>query len=160
MSFARKLPDRPRREREPGEFANHTPRSRQAARCSAELMTALEGIAALPASSVAAVLPKVQAGVNHAIRESARGEECQVRIVGVCRGGTEHTIWSHAPLGAAGKGRGIKSLDVAGAYCCTACDAALDQAQRPAGMTREQVLLDWFHGHMRSLVMLARKGLL
>jgi hypothetical protein len=94
------------------------------------------------------------------IRDSARGEECLVRIPGVCRGGTEHTIWSHAPLGAAGKGRGIKSIDVAGAYCCTACDAALDQAQRPAGMTRDQVLLDWFKGHMRSLVRLAQKGLL
>ena len=138
------------------EFASFKPRARQAARCSAELSAALQSIANLPAPPIA----KTPGRKRQDIRDSARGEECLVRIPGVCRGGTEHTIWSHAPLGAAGKGRGIKSLDIAGAYCCTACDAALDQAQRPATMTREQVLLDWFHGHMRSLVRLAQKGLI
>lgn len=97
---------------------------------------------------------------SQAIRDSARGEECQVRIPGVCTGNNDHTIWSHAPLGAAGKGRGIKSLDIAGAYCCTACDATLDQATgRAKAITREDVLLAWFEGHMRSLVILRQKGL-
>jgi len=55
----------------------------------------------------------------------------------------------------------IKAVDVAGAYACTACDAAYDQMQgvKQAGLTREQVDLDWFHGHMRSLVILVKKGL-
>ena len=98
---------------------------------------------------------------SQAIRDSAKGEECMVRIAGVCRGGTEHTIWSHAPLGAAGKGKGIKALDLAGAMCCTACDAVVDgQARRPVGMTRDEVLLAWHEGHLRSLVRLAQKGLL
>lgn len=94
------------------------------------------------------------------IRDSARGEDCTVRIPGVCTFDPEKTIWSHAPLGAAGKGRGIKALDLCGAYCCTACDAVVDgQAPMPAGMTRAMVLLDWFMGHMRSLVRLQQKGL-
>jgi hypothetical protein len=98
--------------------------------------------------------------VSQAIRDSARGEECTVRIPGVCTFDPEKTIWSHAPLGAAGKGRGIKALDLCGAYCCTACDAALDrQATLPAGLTRAEVLIDWFYGHMRSLVRLRQKGL-
>lgn len=98
--------------------------------------------------------------VQQSIRDSARGEECTVRIPGVCTFDREKTIWSHAPLGAAGKGRGLKSLDLCGAYACTACDAVLDgQAPRPAGMTREQVLVEWFFGHMRSLVILRQKGL-
>jgi hypothetical protein len=151
VSLRPKLP--PKRDRS-AEFSTFTPKPRTPAQA-----IAAAGWSAVPKQWVAAT-PKVQGRKRQDIRDSARGEECTVRIAGVCRGGTEHTIWSHAPLGAAGKGRSIKSLDIAGAYCCTACDAALDQAQRPAGMTREQVLLDWFHGHMRSLVRLAQKGLL
>ena len=94
------------------------------------------------------------------IRDSAKGEECTVRIVGACTHDPAHTIWSHAPLQAAGKGRGWKSVDVAGAYCCTACDAVVDgQRHLPPGASRDSVLLDWFHGHMRSLVILKQKGL-
>jgi hypothetical protein len=95
------------------------------------------------------------------IRQSARDEECTVRLPGVCRWLPEYTILSHAPWGSAGKGRGIKSLDVAGAYCCTACDAVIDrQAKPPEGMTREEVELAWFHGHMRTLVRFKDKGLI
>ncbi len=83
-----------------------------------------------------------------------------MRIPGVCCGGTEHTIWSHAPMGAAGKGKSIKALDLCGAYCCTACDAAIDgQAPLPAGYSRAMAMADWFTGHMRSLVRLRQKGL-
>ena len=94
------------------------------------------------------------------IRDSARGEECTVRIVGACTHDPAHTIWSHAPLQSAGKGRGWKSVDLAGAYCCTACDAVIDgQRPLPTGATRDSALLDWFMGHMRSLVILKQKGL-
>lgn len=95
------------------------------------------------------------------ITASANGEDCQVRIIGVCSHDPAKTIWSHSRHGAAGRGRSIKAVDVAGAYCCTACDAVYDgQAPRPAGMTREQIDLDWFMGHVRSLVILVEKGLI
>lgn len=95
------------------------------------------------------------------IRESARGEDCQVRIPGICAFDPDYTIWSHSPLMAAGKGRSIKSLDVCGAYCCTSCDAVLDrQVKAPSGMTREEVEIAWHEGHLRSLVILSQKGLI
>lgn len=94
------------------------------------------------------------------IRQSARDEECQVRIPGVCTGDPATTIWSHARHYAAGKGKGIKALDIAGAYACTACDAAYDQLIGVPHMTRSEVDLDWFMGHMRSLVILKDKGLI
>jgi len=95
------------------------------------------------------------------ITESARGEECLVRIPGVCSFDPTKTIWSHARHGAAGRGKGIKALDLLGAYCCTSCDAVYDgQAPRPAGMTREQVDLDWFMGHCRSIVRAVEKGVI
>lgn len=112
--------------------------------------------------AVARVMPaqKTPDRVQQSIRDSARGEECTVRIPGVCTFDPEKTIWSHAPFGAAGKAKGLKALDLCGAMCCTACDAVLDgQAPRPPGMTREQVLIEWFYGHMRSLVRLRQKGL-
>lgn len=143
----RELP--PRREREAGEFASFKPTPRRAVMASS-----------LGELAPVAIAPKVPGRKSQAIRESARDEECTVRIPGVCTFRSETTIWSHAPLGAAGKGRGLKAIDLAGAYCCTACDAAIDgQRSLPAGVTRDQALLDWFLGHMRSLVILKQKGL-
>lgn len=94
------------------------------------------------------------------ITESARNEDCQVRIPGICTFDPAKTIWSHCRHGAAGKGRGIKALDIAGAYACTACDAAYDQMIGAKHMTRAEVDLDWFMGHVRSLVRLKEKGLI
>jgi len=95
------------------------------------------------------------------IRESARGETCQVRIPGVCSHDPEKTIWSHYSGQAGGKGVGVKSLDVAGAYACTNCDAVYDgQSRRPEGMSKQDVELAWADGHIRSLVILKRKGLI
>ncbi len=94
------------------------------------------------------------------ITESARGEDCLVRYEGVCTFDSAKTIWSHCRHGAAGKGRGIKAIDLAGAYACTACDAAYDQMQGAKHISRQQLDLDWFMGHVRSLVRLKEKGLI
>jgi hypothetical protein len=138
-----------RNQRDPDEFASWTPQARPVA---AAVMARVE--------VMAEPVLKIQQPHDQRIRDSARGEECQVRIIGACTGNPEHTIWSHAPLQAAGKGSGWKSICLAGAYCCTACDAVIDgQRPMPPGATRESVLLDWFMGHMRSLVRLKQKGL-
>lgn len=97
---------------------------------------------------------------SQAIRDSARDEECTVRITGVCNHDPKTTVWSHAPIGAAGKAGALKALDLCGCYSCAACHDVVDgRAPRPAGYSREQVLLDWFFGHLRSLVRLKQKGL-
>lgn len=110
----------------------------------------------------AAPAPKLsrKARTQQSLRDSARDEACTVRLPG-CANDPAATIWSHAPLGAAGKGMGIKALDLCGAYCCTACDALVDgQRPLPSGMTREAALLAWFDGHMRSLVRAKTKGVI
>lgn len=94
------------------------------------------------------------------ITESARGEECTVRIIGVCTGDSAKTIWSHARWGAAGRGRSIKAPDICGAYCCTDCDAVYDgQKRAPEPINRVDIDRDWCLGHFRSLVILEEKGL-
>ncbi len=98
------------------------------------------------------------------IRASARGKECQVRYVGICSHDPTRTIWSHArwgaQLGEGGRGMGTKADDLAGAYACTACDAAFDQMTNAADYTREALDLDWLLGHLRSLGILQRDGIL
>jgi len=97
------------------------------------------------------------------IRESARGERCQVRYVGICSHDPTKTIWSHArwgaQLGDGGRGMSTKASDILGAYACTACDAAYDQMTGAGDMTRAELDLDWMMGHCRSLVILERKGI-
>ena len=144
-----RAPEREARPDRSAEFASWTPQARPVAAVMAR-------VAAAPAEPVLKILKPH----DQRIRDSARGEECQVRIVGACTGNPEHTIWSHAPLQAAGKGRGWKSICLAGAYSCTACDAVVDgQRPLPPGATRDSVMLDFFMGHMRSLVILKQKGL-
>ena len=146
-AFKRKLPERPAKPDRSAEFASFKLRATTPA------VMALVTVAAEP-------VLKIQQPHDQRIRDSARGEDCTVRIIGACANDPAHTIWSHAPLQAAGKGRGLKSVCIAGAYACTACDAVVDgQRPLPPGATHESVMLDWFMGHMRSLVILKRKGL-
>lgn len=95
------------------------------------------------------------------IREAARDEDCLVRLPGVCCFDPAKSIWSHAKWASGGKGRGLKAIDLAGAIACTSCDAVYDgQAKPPPGMTRDEIDLAWFHGHLRSLVRLKEKGII
>lgn len=56
------------------------------------------------------------------IRKSAEGQQCMVRVPGVCRGGTETTVLAHLN----GAGMGGKAHDICGAYACSDCHAWLD----------------------------------
>lgn len=94
------------------------------------------------------------------IRESARGERCTIRVIGVCNGDPETTVWCHANGVRFGKGFAIKVNDLLGAYGCSACHAVYDgQRKRPAGMTQQDVELDFWRGHGESLIRLYEKGL-
>lgn len=150
-----KLPDRPARPDRSGEFTSHR-------------MPAVHAVMATPASfDVAVTVPQVvaaklsrQARADDAIRASANGEECHVRLPGICNGRTDTTVWSHWPGLDGDRGMGLKALDLCGAYTCSACHDAIDgRAPLPEGTTRAQVVTDWLIGHMRSLVSLKQKGL-
>ncbi len=98
--------------------------------------------------------------VVQSIRDSARDEQCLMMLPG-CPNNRAMTIWSHNRHQRAGKGKGIKALDMLGAYACTHCDAIYDgQAMLPEGWTRDAVELRWYAAHDKSVVLLAKKGLL
>lgn len=94
------------------------------------------------------------------ITESARGAQCQIRIPGVCNHRPETVVWCHANGSAAGKGIGMKSHDLLGAYGCSACHDVVDRRARlPIGTYRETVELMFWEGHARSLLLLIKNGL-
>jgi hypothetical protein len=139
----------PRREREPDEYASFQP-SRSSAR-----VVGVIGIATMATP----VPPKIdkRVRVRPDIRASANGEQCLVRLPG-CTGAA---IWSHNRHLRAGKGRGLKALDINGCYACPHCDAVYDgQAPMPHGVSIDELELAWYHAHDQSLVKLAQKGLL
>lgn len=82
------------------------------------------------------------------ITDSARGEQCLVRIPGVCNRDPETVVFAHLN----GGGLAMKHPDTEGAYCCSACHDVLDGRVPPVGYvgktelqyTKEELTL-WFH---------------
>lgn len=104
---------------------------------------------------------KKRAPKSTPIRQSARGEECTMRIPGVCRNERDTVVWCHENSFAAGKGMGLKARDECGAYGCSACHAVYDgQAPRPPGLTKEDIDVYFARGKHVSRQILQRKGLL
>ena len=59
------------------------------------------------------------------LRELARGQDCQVRLPGVCNHNPETTVLAHYRL-AGISGMGMKSPDLIGAWACAACHSHVD----------------------------------
>ena len=94
------------------------------------------------------------------ITESARDEICEIQIPGACNGNPKTTVWCHSNKSCHGKGVGKKSLDLFGAYGCSACHDVYDRRRRPPpGMSYNAVEDCFFYGHARSVVKLVEKGL-
>jgi hypothetical protein len=105
--------------------------------------------------------PKRAARENHAIRQSARGQQCTICIPGVCNRNPETVVWCHENSFVAGKGMGIKARCEHGAYGCSSCHAVFDgQAPRPPGLTKEDVNVYFARGKHISRQILVRLGLL
>jgi len=89
------------------------------------------------------------------IRDSARGEECQVRLVGICNGNSETTIFAHK----GGGGMALKSNNAHGAYCCSACHDEVD-GRTSKSFSRTGVMLDFYEGIFRTQLILIEKELI
>lgn len=72
------------------------------------------------------------------LRESARGQQCAIRIPGVCCFDPETTVLAH--INSVGKGMGIKSEDWFGIFCCVNCHACLDTHTVPKDVRYQYIL--------------------
>lgn len=59
------------------------------------------------------------------LKKLARGQECQVRIPGVCNFNSETTVLAHIRMPGI-TGTGMKAPDLLGAWCCLACHQATE----------------------------------
>ena len=94
--------------------------------------------------------------------KSARGQECQVRIPGVCNGNPETVVLAHLN----GGGMGMKRSDIHGAYACSACHDAIDGRTLPlphdsrVPWSRHDLQLFHLEGVIRTQEIMIKEGIL
>lgn len=99
---------------------------------------------------------RAKAARSSKIRESARGQACQVRVPGVCNGDPSTTVLAHLN----GAGMGMKANDIHGAYACSDCHAWLDGNYVYSLHTREERDLYHLQGMVRTQAILIDLGLI
>lgn len=89
------------------------------------------------------------------LTKSARDEECQIRIPGVCNRKNETTVLAHLE----GGGMGGKMNDIHGAYACSDCHDSVDFR---VACSLEPEILKLYHleGVIRTQQVMLRKGLI
>ena len=93
------------------------------------------------------------------ITESARGENCTVRLPNVCNGNPETTVLAHINGIRFGHGVGHKASDIHGAYCCSSCHDVLDGRLR-SNFDKDFVKLAHYEGLIETQLKLIKKGLI
>lgn len=72
------------------------------------------------------------------LRKSAKGQDCTLRIPGICNFNPETTVLAHLPCGQ--KGMGIKSPDNMAVFACSTCHDRLDARSGVAEIDWRDVL--------------------
>lgn len=93
---------------------------------------------------------------NKKITGSARGEDCQVRLEGVCNFNEETTIPAHLN----GAGMGTKHNDIFIAYCCSNCHDVLDGKVASKFHSLTELALRHHEAVVRTQYILLEKGLI
>lgn len=92
------------------------------------------------------------------IRKAARGQQCLVRIPGICDGGGETTVLAHYRM-AGYCGTAIKPDDFAfGAFCCARCHDVVD-GRCSVPIDRDLLRLYHAEGVMRTQAKLIELGI-
>jgi len=88
------------------------------------------------------------------ITESAKNQNCQIRIPNVCNFNIETTVFCH--LG--GAGIALKSSDLHGSYGCSNCHFIVDGGKTEH--SRNKIILWFFQGMIRTQIILLENGLI
>ena len=92
------------------------------------------------------------------ITQSARNEECQVRLIGICNHNSETTVFAHYRKGGLG-GMGKKPSDLFGAYACSSCHDAVD-GRLSTDIERDYLDSEFKTAVFRTQQLLLNKGLI
>ena len=89
------------------------------------------------------------------LTKSAKGQQCQIRIPGVCRNETDTVCLCHLN----GSGWGLKALDIHGAYGCQRCHDVVDGSV-PVGWDSDLLKLWFLEGVIRTQTIMVKNGLI
>ena len=83
------------------------------------------------------------------LRNLARGQQCRIRIPGICTHNPAQTVLAHYRIGGL-CGTGMKPHDLIGADACAACHDAVD-GRRATQFSRDELRLMHAEGVMRTI---------
>lgn len=89
------------------------------------------------------------------IRQAAKGQNCTVRLPGICNRNPETVVLAHYRMGGS-CGTGIKPPDWQAAFACSACHAEADRRTRY--MDEDEARLAHAEGVMRTQRILVEMG--
>jgi hypothetical protein len=93
------------------------------------------------------------------ITKSARGQNCTIRLPGICNFNPETTVFAHISGVRFHKGMGNKVLDALGAFSCSSCHDAID-GRIKTSHTREELKLAQYEGVFETQIYLIENGLI
>ena len=88
------------------------------------------------------------------LRKLARGQDCQIRIPGVCNFNPETTVLCHLPS----RAMGMKSHDLHGAWGCSSCHDEIDNRSNRNWVERDTARLYHLEGVIRTQEKLLKMG--
>lgn len=94
---------------------------------------------------------------SSAYLKEARGQECQVRLEGVCNGNPETVVAAHSNQYIHGKGGALKAHDCFVAWACSDCHRELDTSNR---LSYEEKCNLWQRAFERTLLAALEQGIL
>ncbi|KZN64039.1 hypothetical protein N473_15720 [Pseudoalteromonas luteoviolacea CPMOR-1] len=95
--------------------------------------------------------------ISSAIRESAKGKECQVRLPGICNHDSSTVVLAHV-----GGGSGIaqKCDDIHSTYICSACHDVIDGRAGPVLLSEVTIRLYTLEAMIRTQRIFLKLGLI
>lgn len=90
------------------------------------------------------------------LRKTARGQDCLVRIPGICNFDPETTVLAHIN----GGGMGMKQSNFLASYCCSECHDVIDFRVKTTDFSRDEIVLMHWEGVGRTLRKLEKEGLI
>lgn len=96
---------------------------------------------------------------NKKITQSAKGENCTIRLPLICNSNNETTVLAHLNGIRFGHGVARKVSDIHAAYACSACHDAVD-GRIKTSYSQDYIKRAFLEGVIETQIKLERKGLL
>lgn len=110
-------------------------------------------------SAVSLALDLRLPAMSKKITASAKGEDCTVRLPGVCNFNRDTVVFAH--ISGVRFGHGIGKKTKLGAYACSSCHDLIDgRVPLPFHITKQAVKMAHYEAVMETLLKMEEKGLI